>query len=54
MTQLIRTASLGIIISPSKTEYVTINCNPFPKTEVNGTSFGHVITFKYMDFLLSS
>ena len=59
--QLTSTASaakdLGLIISVSKTEYVTANCNPslhFKSLQVYGDPINHVSGFKYLGFKMAS
>ena len=50
--QLTRAASaakdLGLIISVSKTEYMTTNCIPQPPVQVYGDPINHVTDFKYV------
>lgn len=56
--QLTRTAaaaeSLGLVISVSKTEYMTINCNPQPPLQVYGEPLNHVSNFKYLGSMMAS
>jgi len=56
--QLTRTASaaedLGLIISVSKTEYMTANCHPHPPLTVYGEPIQHVTDFKYLGSKMAS
>lgn len=56
--QLTRTAAaaedLGLIISVSKTEYMTTNCNPHSSLQIYGDSINHVSDFKYLGSKMAS
>ena len=56
--QLTRTAAaandLGLIISSSKTEYMTSNCSPQPALQVYGDKINHVSNFRYLGSMMAS
>lgn len=56
--QLTRTATaaedLGLVISVSKTEYMTANCNSHPTLQVYGDTINHVTDFKYLGSKMAS
>ena len=47
-------ADVGLIISASKTEYMTINCHPQPQLQVYGNSINQVSDFKYLGSMMES
>ena len=47
-------ADIGLIISASKTEYMTINCHPQPRLQVYGNSINHLSDFKYLGSIMES
>ena len=57
-TQLSRTAAaakdLGLIISTSKTEYMSKNCNHQPALQVYGDTINHVTDFRYLGSQMAS
>ena len=57
-TQLTKTAEaaddLDLVISASKTEYVTVNCSPQPALQVYGDPINHVSDFRYLGSMVAS
>ena len=48
------TAELGLVISTSKTEFMTIHCHPHPPMKVYETPINHVTDYKYLGSMMAS